>query len=121
MAIDTWNPADMRNNIRDTTQDVVLFNSSFENGIISCTFAKPINGSDPATQDRSLAIDSFIIYGYRGIANPADDIMRFPVHDVTPVSSPLLNPLTGNNQPFFGVTVPVSYYMYNVATNDYSV
>ena len=38
-ALDTWNDLpNTRNNIRDNIQDVTLFNSSFENGTISCTW-----------------------------------------------------------------------------------
>ena len=111
-AIDTWNALPVtRNNIRDDTQDVVLFNSSFVSGTISCTFSRLIIGSDPAPQDRNLNNDYFILYGYRGAANSANDIMRFTIHDITPVSSPMMiNPVNGNNQPFNGVTIPVSYY-----------
>lgn len=114
MAIDTWNalttsmPA--RNNIRDTTQDVILFNSSFVNETISCTFSRLITGNDPAPQDRDLDNDYFILYGYRGADNPANEIMRFVVHDVTPsFSSMMINPVNDTNQPFSGVTVPVSF------------
>jgi hypothetical protein len=109
-AIDTWNAqADTRNNIRDDTQDIVLFNSSFVNSTISCTFSRLITGSDPAPQDRNLNNDYFILYGYRGMDN--NDIMRFPTHStiVTPVSSSVMfNPVNDNNQPFNGVTIPVS-------------
>lgn len=87
----------------------MLFNSSFVNSTISCTFSRLITGSDPAPQDRNLNNDYFILYGYREAANPANDIMRFTQHDVTPVSSPMMiNPVNGNNQPFNGVTIPVS-------------
>ena len=65
-------------------------------------------GSDPPPQDRNLNNNYFILYGYRGADNPPNDIMRFPVHDITPVSSPMINPVNGNNQPFNGVTIPVS-------------
>ena len=37
-AIDTYNDPNVRNNIQDATQDVTLFNSSFINGTISCTY-----------------------------------------------------------------------------------
>ena len=38
-AIDTYNQANIRNNIADAaTQDLILFNSSFINGTISCTY-----------------------------------------------------------------------------------
>ena len=111
-AIDTWNAqATTRNNIRDDTQDIVLFSSSFINSTISCMFSRLITGSDPAPQDCNLNNNYFILYGYRGADNPANDIMRFPVYDVTPVSSSvMINPVNGNNQPFNGVTIPVSYY-----------
>jgi hypothetical protein len=111
-AIDTWNAlANTRNNIRDDTQDIVLFNSTFINSRISCTFSRLISGSDPAPQDRNLDNDYFILYGYRGGDNPANDIMRLPIHDVTPVSSSVMfNPVNGNNQPFNNVTIPVSCY-----------
>ena len=60
--------------------------------------------------DRALNIDSFILYGYRAFPNPSSNIMSFPVHDVTPTSSAMMiNPSNGNNQPFNGVTVPVSF------------
>ena len=109
-AIDTWNAVNERNNIRDGTQDVTLFNSSFVNGIISCTFSRLVTGSDPAPQDRDLDNNYFILYGYRGADNPSNDIMRFPIHDITPVASPMMiNPTNGNNQPFNGVAIPVSY------------
>ena len=116
-AIDTWNAlATTRNNIRDDTQDIVLFNSSFVNSAISCTFSRLITGSDPAPQDRNLNNDYFIIYGYREGNN--NDITRFPVHDVTPVSSPVMfNPVNGNNQPFNGVTIPVRYYNTVICVN----
>ena len=70
-------------------------------------------GSDPTPQDRPLNSPYFIIYGYRGAANPASAVMSFPVHAVssnaTPTSSPgMLNPATDSNQPFAGVMVPVS-------------
>lgn len=38
-AIDTYNQPNIRNNIADAaTQDLILFNSSFVNGTISCTY-----------------------------------------------------------------------------------
>jgi hypothetical protein len=109
-SIDTWNAmTGTRNNTRDPTQDIVLFNSSFVNSTISCTFSRLITGSDPAPQDRNLNNDYFILYGYRGGDNLDNDTLRFPIHDVTPVSSSVMfNPVNGNNQPFNGVTIPVS-------------
>ena len=110
-AIDTWNSvADPRNNIRDDTQDIVLFSSSFVNSAISCTFSRLITGSDPPPQDRNLDNNYFILYGYRGADIPGNNTMSFPVHDVTSVSSPvMINPVNGNDQPLInGVTIPVS-------------
>ena len=59
--------------------------------------------------DRALNQDSFILYGSRAFPNPSSNIQSLPVHDVTPTSSAaMINPSIGNNQPFNGVTVPVS-------------
>ena len=99
--------------MRDLNQDVVLFNSSFESATISCTFSRLIVGSDPAPQDRNLNNDYFILYGFRAADNPADDIMSFPAHAVPidntlMISTEMINPVNGSNQPFNGVTITVS-------------
>ena len=137
-AIDTYNQPNIRSNIADAaTQDLILFNSSFVNGTISCTyvlkkwsslktrlivgdfffrFVRPVVPNDTDLQvDRALNIDSFILYGYRAFPNPSSNIMSFPVHDVTPTSSAImLNASIDSNQPFNGVTVPVSIWLKTV-------
>lgn len=67
-------------------------------------------GGDPTPQDRTLNSPYFIIYGYRGSDNPANDTMRFPSHVVpgngVPTSSAeMLNPATDVTA---DVTTPVS-------------
>ena len=60
--------------------------------------------------DRALNINSSILWGSRAFPNPSSGITSLPVHDVTPaVSAAMIDPSVDNNQPFNGVTVPVSF------------
>ena len=95
------------------TEFKVVMSKTFTQLLDMYRFVRPIMPNDKNLQvDRALNIDSFILYGYITFRNPSSNIMSFPVHDVTPTpSTVMINPSINNNQPFNGITVPVSCWL----------